>query len=149
MCIFHSAAAPSGPPTNFQVRADTSRSLVLSWDPPLPHHQNGIVRMYTVTIANNTVQLANIPTTANGVRIAAQIRPFRTYICSVVAETVAVGPATENIGVQTPEDSECLYIYALLWLCKYGTCSNFAHIQFQRQLLFSSQSRRQTLEHLF
>ena len=119
VCIFHSAAAPSGPPTNFQVRADTSRSLVLSWDPPLPHHQNGIVRMYTVTISNNTVQLANISTTANGVRIAAQIRPFRTYICSVVAKTVAVGPATENIAVQTPEDSECLYIYALQWLCKY------------------------------
>ena len=112
-------AAPSGPPTNFQATADTSRSLVLSWDPPLPHHQNGIVRMYTVTISNNTVQLANISTTANGVRITAQIRPFRTYICSVVAKTVAVGPATENIAVQTPEDSEFLYIYALQWLCKY------------------------------
>ena len=110
MCIFHSAAAPSGPPTNFQVRADTSRSLVLSWDPPLPHHQNGIVRMYTVTVALNNVQLTNISTTANTIRVTALIRPFRTYMCSVVAETVAVGPATENIAVQTPEDSECFWI---------------------------------------
>ena len=111
MCIFHSGAAPSGPPTNFQVRADTSRSLVLSWDPPLPHHQNGIVRMYIVMIElNNSTQITNILPTTNTIRVTALIRPFRTYICSVVAETVAVGPATENIAVQTPEDSECFWI---------------------------------------
>ena len=107
VCIFHSAAAPSGPATNFQVRADTSRSLVLSWDPPLPHHQNGIVRMYTVMIElNNSTQITNILPTTNTIRVTALIRPFRTYICSVVAVTVASGPATENIAVQTPEDSE-------------------------------------------
>ena len=100
-------AAPSGPPTNFRVRADTSRSLVLSWDPPLPHHQNGIVRMYTVSVAlNNSAQITTIPTTANTIRVTALIRPFRTYICSVVAATVAVGPPTQNVTVQTPEDSK-------------------------------------------
>ena len=98
------------------MRADTSRTLVLSWDPPLPHHQNGIVRMYTVTIANNTVQLANISTTANTIRVIALIRPFRTYMCSVVAETVAVGPATDYIAVQTPEDSKCFWVQIQLWL---------------------------------
>ena len=87
--------------------ADSSRSLILSWGRPLPHHQNGIVRMYTVTVAlNNSVQVINISTTANTIRVTALIRPFRTYICSVVAETVAVGPPTENVTVQTPEDSK-------------------------------------------
>ena len=63
--------------------------------------------MYTVTVAlNNSVQLTNISTTANTIRVTALIRPFRTYICSVVAETVAVGPPTENVTVQTPEDSK-------------------------------------------
>ena len=63
--------------------------------------------MYTVTVAlNNSVQLTNVSTTANSARITALIRPFRTYICSVVAETVAHGPATENVIV-TPEDSKC------------------------------------------
>ena len=100
-------AAPSGPPTNFRVRADSSRSLVLSWDPPLPHHQNGIVRMYTVSVVlNNSAQITTIPTTANTIRVTALIRPFRTYICSVVAATVAVGPPTQNVTVQTPEDSK-------------------------------------------
>ena len=100
-------AAPSGPPTNFQVRADTSRSLILSWDPPLPHHQNGVVRMYTVTVAlNNSAQITAIPTTENTIRVTALIGPFRTYVCSVVAETVAGGPATENVTVQTAEDSK-------------------------------------------
>ena len=111
-------AAPSGPPTNFQVRADSSRSLVLSWDPPLPHHQNGIVRMYTVSIAlNNSVQLTNISTTANSARITALIRPFRAYKCSVEAETVAVGPATENV-ILTPEDSKffIVYVYTVQWV---------------------------------
>ena len=100
-------AAPSGPPTNFRVRADTSRSLVLSWDPPLLHHQNGIIRMYTISVTlNNSVQVTNIPTTTSTIRVTALIRPFRTYICSVVAATVAVGPPTENATVQTPEDSK-------------------------------------------
>ena len=144
---FNLHAAPSGPPTNFQVRADTSRSLVLSWDPPLPHHQNGIVRMYTVTVALNNVQLTNISTTANTIRVTALIRPFRTYMCSVVAETVAVGPATENIAVQTPEDSEW-FLYAL-HVCYVNNDLLLVRMQFQRRLLFSSQSRRQTLGHLF
>ena len=102
-------AAPSDPPTNFQVRADSSRSLILSWGPPLPHQQNGIVRMYTVSVAlNNSTQITTIPTTANTIRVTALIRPFRTYICSVVAETVAVGPPTQNVTIQTPEDSKYL-----------------------------------------
>ena len=69
--------------------------------------------MYTVTVAlNNSVQLTNISITANSVRntirVTAVIRPFRTYKCSVVAETVAVGPATDNVIV-TPEDSKCFF----------------------------------------
>jgi len=106
---FTSVAVPSGPPTNFQVRADTTRSLVLSWDPPLPQHQNGIVRLYIVTIAlNNSAQvLTNVSTTAHTVRVTAQIKPFRVYLCSVAAETIAVGPATEDVAVLTPEDSKC------------------------------------------
>ena len=67
--------------------------------------------MYTVTVElNNSTQITNFPLTTNTYRVTALIRPFRTYICSVVAKTVAVGPATENIAVQTPEDSECFWI---------------------------------------
>jgi len=100
---FTSIAVPSGPPTNFQVRADTTRSLVLSWDPPLPQHQNGIVRLYTVTIIlNNSAQV--LTSTASTVRVTAQIKPFRNYLCSVAAETIGVGPATEDVAIQTPED---------------------------------------------
>ena len=63
--------------------------------------------MYTVSIALNTsAQITTIPTTESTIRVTALIRPFRTYVCSVVAETVAHGPATENVTVQTPEDSK-------------------------------------------
>ena len=103
-----SIAVPSGPPTNFLVRADTTRSLVLSWDPPQQQHQNGIVRQYIVTITlNNSAQITNFTTTANSYRVMAPIKPFRTYLCSVVAETIGTGPATEDAAVQTPEDSKC------------------------------------------
>ena len=99
--------APSGPPTNFQVTADTTRSLVLTWEPPFPQHQNGILRHYIVTIAlNNTTQVNNFSTTANTLRVTALIKPFRTYLCSVVAVTIALGPATEDVAVRTSEDSE-------------------------------------------
>ena len=114
------STAPSGPPTNFQVRADTTRSLVLSWDPPLPQHQNGIVRRYIVTI-NNGTQLTNYSTTDNSYRVTAQIKPFRSYNCSVAAETIGIGPATEVVAVQTPEDSKCfptiIFCPSMVWNC--------------------------------
>ena len=102
------------------MRADTSRSLVLSWNPPLPQHQNGIVRWYIVTI-NNGTQLTNYSTTANSYRVTAQIKPFRSYNCSVAAETIGVGPATEDAAVQTPEDSKCfptiVFCHSMVWNC--------------------------------
>ena len=110
--------APSGPPTNFQVTADTTRSLVLTWEPPFPQHQNGILRHYIVTIAlNNTTQVNNFSTTTNTLRVTAPIKPFRTYLCSVVAATIALGPATEDVAVQTSEDSEYFIFNKLL--CGY------------------------------
>ena len=89
------------------MTADTTRSLVLTWEPPFPQYQNGILRHYIVTIAlNNTTQVNNFSTTANFLIVTAPIKPFRTYLCSVVAATIALGPATEDVAVRTPEDSE-------------------------------------------
>lgn len=97
--------APSSPPLNFIVRADTSRSLFFSWDPPLPEHQNGIIRHYVINITSIDGSFnVSTPTTQTNYTVLAPIRPFITYICNIAAETVAVGPVSEDISILTPQD---------------------------------------------
>ena len=126
------SAVPSGPPTNFQVRADTSRSLVLSWNPPLPQYQNGIVRKYIVTVALNSTHIylrwdhppeefhygvirwyqINITEQYTG-RVFQEaseeteitigpLHPHYIYHCAIAAVTVDVGPFS-TITVRTEE----------------------------------------------
>ncbi|XP_013413706.1 Down syndrome cell adhesion molecule homolog, partial [Lingula anatina] len=40
--------APSGPPTDIQLKATGSQSLEVTWQPPLPEHQNGVIQGYYV-----------------------------------------------------------------------------------------------------
>ena len=99
------STAPSSPPLSFTVRADTSRSLFFSWEPPLPEHQNGIIRHYVITITSIDGSFSvSTPTTATNYTVLAPIRPFITYTCDIAAETVAVGPVSEDISILTPQD---------------------------------------------
>lgn len=91
------------------VVAETSRSLGLTWEPPFEENRNGIIVSYTVSIVAADDGGTSLELTATGTTsiVAADLRPFTTYTCSVAASTsVGVGPSTPSVLLTTPEDGE-------------------------------------------
>ena len=83
-----------------------SRAVMLAWTPPQMQQQNGIIRRYIInltSIADGTELIIYSQTTTTLVH---NLRPFTNYTCSVSAETVAQGPFSPPVLVQTPEDGK-------------------------------------------
>ena len=90
------------------IVAETSRSLRLTWEPPFEENRNGIIVSYTASIVatddGTSLELTAMGTTSI---VAADLRPFTTYTCSVAASTsVGLGPSTPSVLLTTPEDGE-------------------------------------------
>ena len=94
-------AAPSSAPTAFQATSSDATSIVLSWDPPLLEDQNGIIRHYEVTLIALETGEIHIRTSTTLSITVSSLRPYTTYNCTVAAETVATGPSTVGIVIQT------------------------------------------------
>jgi len=79
------------------------------WMPPQMQHQNGIIRRYIVNLTSiaGGRQLITY-SQANTIHVR-NLHPFTTYTCSVSAETVAPGPFSPAVLVQTPEDGKILW----------------------------------------
>ena len=76
-------------------------SILLSWNPPPPEDQNGIIRHYEVVLVALATGETHIHTSATHFVTVSSLQPFTNYICTVAAETVAIGPYTEGMTVQT------------------------------------------------
>ena len=94
--------APSSPPINFRVTGVTSRALSLQWDEPVLRHRNGIILRYQVNlVARETSHTYEVFTRSVTVT---SLHPYYTYNCTVSAITVAPGPSSSVISVQTYQD---------------------------------------------
>ena len=107
-------AAPSSSPQNVSIRALTSTSIAISWDPPDLDSQNGIITEYRINITEletgNVISLISFNTL-----ITVQfLHPYYTYVCVVSAVTNAEGPSSEELVITTPQDGKKLKICAIL-----------------------------------
>ena len=100
-------AVPSGTPTNVQGVTISSTSIRLTWEPPLPGDQNGVIQAYNITITE-------VPTGRmmyfredgmDSLLTVNSLHPYYTYQCSISAETIGSGPAA-NISVTTHQGGE-------------------------------------------
>lgn len=101
--------APSSSPTDLTVSSVTSTTFYLSWTAPLPVYHNGLIRQYTINITevdSGSVYLYSSNTEEFSVDF---LHPYYYYICSVAAVTVAVGPFSESITIQTGIDGMLLF----------------------------------------
>ena len=96
---------PTSSPKDFNVTVTSPYSAVLTWAPPLPDQQNGIIIGYIINVTiletNETFLLFSNTTslTVNG------LRPFRNYMCIIAAQTsVGTGPYSAVFTVITPQD---------------------------------------------
>ena len=117
------------PPENLVATALGSRTLHITWQPPVEEERNGIIRRYVINIteldSGNEYQLENVTT-----EITVQnLHPFYRYSYSVAAETVALGPFTPGSIIEMPED---------------GKLTKFCHVEGILIIILSSL----TLQHL-
>ena len=47
-CHYYNSIAPSSPPQNIMATDVDPASLIITWDPPLPEHQNGPIIGYII-----------------------------------------------------------------------------------------------------
>ncbi len=89
----------------------TSRSAVLTWDPPPYEDQNGVIISYLISVTvNETGETFVLSTNDTSLSITG-LRPYRTYICTIAASTsVGVGPYSTSVIAETLEDGEGLNI---------------------------------------
>ena len=107
---------PTGPPTNVLATPTSTRSISLSWSPPRRELQNGIITHYLVTVssaATGTISTRNVSSVQQTVSISG-LSPYTVYNCTVQAETVGLGPASDVVVVSTPQDGMFWYNYRLL-----------------------------------
>lgn len=68
--------------------------------------QNGIIRYYLITMWSFVgTRTRNISSIQQSIRISG-LRPYTVYNCTVQAGTVKLGPSSDVIQVNTPQDGE-------------------------------------------
>lgn len=81
----------------------TAFSVSLSWNPPPVEQQNGFIRQYIVSIVQTEIGL-DLRLTSNITEVTVgDLQPSYEYTCRVAAQTVGVGPFSEDIQVILPE----------------------------------------------
>ena len=107
--ISHFHTAPSSPPLNSSGEVLGPMAVSVSWGPPAPDGQNGIITSYTVLI---TEVLTNTTTTyqRDGSRtelVVTGLHPYYDYSCAVAAQTsVGLGPFGAPFTVTTNQDGK-------------------------------------------
>ena len=101
---------PTGPPQGVEIRSKNSTTLVLSWQPPPPENQNGIIVHYIVNITEmETGRLLSFTAVNTTTLSVTMLHPFYMYTCTVAAVTVGIGPYSTTIKVILPEDGKQVY----------------------------------------
>ncbi len=100
------STAPSSPPTNLMITELLSRSLHVSWDPPLPESANGIIRKYILNLTRQDTGRTLVKDSYNTTIAFRSLHPYTSYYLTVSAFTVSEGPYTAAIQIDTPEDGK-------------------------------------------
>ena len=102
-------AVPSSPPLNLSGQVLSPSTLSITWQPPAPDGQNGVIVSYTVQLIErptNTTFTYQRGGSHTEVFIT-NLHPYYEYSCSVAAETsVGLGPFSIPFILTTHQDGE-------------------------------------------
>ena len=112
---------PTGAPLNISAADVGPRYVLLRWQPPQFDLQNGRIRQYLIQVIHNRTGLTyTVVSSTNQYRLE-NLFPFHTYIFSIAAETVGLGPYSTQITVTTSEAgthlTDTLYICFMSCVC--------------------------------
>ena len=109
-----SYTVPTASPENLQLFPQDPRTLLLTWQPPVDEHKNGIITGYVINITEMETKIQLQLVTEQTSIIVDSLHPFYTYGCIVAAETfIGMGPFTVEVVVEMPEAGK---YYILPWL---------------------------------
>ena len=80
--------------------------ITISWQPPPFMHQNGIVRKYILAVTEIETSTNFTVVSYNTSINIYSLHPFYNYELTVAAFTIAVGPQSQTISVQTAQDGK-------------------------------------------
>lgn len=101
--------APSSPPLNVSGQVLSPSTLSITWQPPAPEGQNGIIVSYTVQLVEQpTNKMLTFSRGGSHTEIfVTNLHPFYDYSCLVAAETSAgIGPFIVPFTLTTHQDGE-------------------------------------------
>lgn len=105
--------APVVPPEDLSFVILNSRSIALSWSAPSERDRNGVIKQYRINITEiDTGNYWQITAIDNNTTVGA-LHPFYSYSIIVSAETVALGPFSNPIVVELPEDGNYYFLHVL------------------------------------
>ena len=101
---FISSLVPSGPPRNLATTDVTSRSISLTWDPPIAANQNGIIRTYiiNVTVLESGESIQSMSNSTD--RDFVMLHPYYNYAFIISAVTIGPGPPSAVHNALTAEE---------------------------------------------
>lgn len=108
--VFFLFQAPSGPPLNVAVFAESSTSLLVKWNPPTELERNGVITYYIIRYASLGEE-SSINTTDNTTqKLIPHLRKFTKYYVTVQAvNDIGAGPPSVNDTMNTTlEDCKCV-----------------------------------------
>ena len=97
------STAPTGPPENAGGVTVSSSSIHLTWDPPNPGLQNGVIRLYLINLTEIETGM-QAQYTINQTQITIEnLHPFYKYNLTVAAVTVSEGPHSAVVSIITDQ----------------------------------------------
>lgn len=100
--------APTGTPQSVRAASISSTSIIISWQAPLLHLQNGEITSYRISVLELETGLlmsfTTVPT--DSIYVVNSLHPFYNYNSSVAAYTNGLGP-TDYYVVQTLPEGTC------------------------------------------
>ena len=97
---------PSAPPTDISAIALNATTLNITWQPPDPANQNGIIRSYVVAVFSPDSDTSQQLESNESHIVLYNLHPFYSYSFFIAAETVGPGPFTEIFSIQMPPAGE-------------------------------------------
>ena len=97
--------APSSEPENVRIVWLSSTAATVSWEPPAPEDQNGMIDVYHLVLVDKKLGDRNwTASTARQSYTFRKLAEHHTYTVKVAAETVSIGPYSLPLTFTTEED---------------------------------------------
>ena len=86
-----------------------STTVSLSWNPPPPETQNGVIRKYIIEATETDTDREYVWESISNNIVIHSLHPFYTYEFIVAAYTVERGPFSYIVTLQTSQDGKANY----------------------------------------